>query len=782
MMTCRDLATTLVRLAARLRWPLTARPLAPTRLTAPHRAASRLLCVLVLAGATASAGAQGMRDWPIESPPRPLAPRDVPFPPYEVRTLKNGLQVMTVLQHEQPAVTMRLVVRAAAAQDPPQKQGVAFLTAQLLDQGTTTRSASQIADDIDLIGGAMGTASLPDLTSANVIVMKDSFEAGMQMLSDVVRNPAFDPKEIERQKTQILSTLQVNAEDPEYVANVVFDRLVYGSHPYGLPGSGTPETIDALTRDDLVAFHRRYFVPNNTILAIVGDVTEKEAFATAERVFGGWARSDLQLDKLADPPAPARRVVIVDKADAVQTEIRVGQLAIPRKHPDYLAWDLAIKILGGEGANRLHNVLRSERGLTYGASADTQAMKQAGNFVAETDTRTETTGQALAIMVAEMRRLQEQPVSLRELGNAQQYLSGSFPLTIETPNDIAVQVLNAMFYELPLQEISNFRERVTSVTPADIQRVAQQYIRTDRLATVLVGNARAFVPQLQALGLTSFEVIPLEQLDLMQPTLRRDRVRASAAPVTGIVRTAFQAAPPTQRPSRPTEAAAAELLRRVVAARGGLEALKGVRSVVAESDSIVMDVDGKEAASTKTTTYVLYPDKFRVDAVFQGDQVVQIYNAGRAWEKSPGGVREMPPQVRDDAEASVKRDTIPLLIAAAEGRLSTRVLADQKGADGRTLRVLEISGADVEPVQLSIDDQMLIVKQTFWTVAPQGRSGQTMRVRAEEVFSDYRSVDGIRVPFEAAVVRDGRTLLKRVLTRVRFNDPSVTPALFERPV
>jgi hypothetical protein len=142
----------------------------------------------------------------------------------------------------------------------------------------------------------------------------------------------------------------------------------------------------------------------------------------------------------------------------------------------------------------------------------------------------------------------------------------------------------------------------------------------------------------------------------------------------------------------------------------------------------------------------------------------------------------MPPQVRDDAEASVKRDTIPLLIAAAEGRLSTRVLADQKTADGRTLRVLEISGTGVEAVQLSIDDQMLIVKQTFWTVAPQGRSGQTMRVRAEEVFSDYRTVDGIRVPFEAAVVRDGRTLLKRVLTRVRFNDPSVTPALFERPV
>jgi len=800
--------------------------------TMAHRRLVRIVCALVLIGAT---GAQAqVRDWPLELPPRPLPPRDVAFPPYEVRTLSNGMQVMTVLHHEQPAVTMRLLVRAGAAQDPPNKDGVAFLAAQLLDQGTTTKSASQIADEIDLIGGAMGTAALPDLTAANVIVMKDSFDAGMRMLSDVIRNPAFAPEEIDRQKKQILSTLQVSADDPEYVANVVFDRLVYGLHPYGLPGTGTPQTIATITREDLRAFHRRYFVPNNMILAIVGDVTGPEAFAAAERVFGSWPRANLQFDKPVEPPAPARRVIVVDKPDAVQTEIRVGQLAIARKHPDYMAWDLAIKILGGEGANRLHGVLRSERGLTYGASADTEAMKQAGDFVAETDTRTETTGEALMLMIEEMQRLQRQPVSPRELGNAQAYLAGSFPLTIETPNEIAVQVLNAMFFELPLEEISNFRERVTKVTPADVQRVAQQYIRPDRLAIVLVGNARGFLSQLKTLGIAEYEVIPITDLDLMQPSLRRDRIRASnelpMQPVTppsvagdlqlsdrvrtgassgmGIVRTSAQAtstpqtprgsAPPQQPAPAPapgrrgatttatgpqprTDAAAAELLRRVITARGGLEALKGVRSVVAETDTRFMDESGKEAAVTKTKTYVLYPDKFRVDALVQGDQVVQIYNAGRAWEKSPGGVHEMPTQVRDDAAASVKRDTIPLLIGAAEGRLSVRVQPDQPGAEGKSLRVLEISGPDVEAVQLSIDDQMLIVKQVFWAMAPQGRSGQTTRVRAEEQFSDYRTINGIKVPFQASVMRDGRTLIKRVLTTFTFNDPAVVPSLFEKP-
>jgi zinc protease len=707
------------------------------------------------------------------------------------------MQVMTILHHEQPAVTMRLLVRAGAAFDPERRDGVASLTAQLLDQGTTTKSAGEIADQIDSIGGAMGTGSSADWISANAVVMKDSFDIAMDLLADVVRNPAFAPDEIERQKERITSTLQVSSQDPEYVANVVFGRLVYGFHPYGLPGSGTPETMASITREDLREFHRRYFVPNNMVLAIVGDITGKEAFDAAERAFGGWPRADVPLLTAIAPPEPTRRVVVVDKPDAVQTEIRVGQLAIPRKHPDYLAWDLAIKILGGEGANRLHRVLRSERGLTYGASADTTAMKLSGDFVAETDTRTETTGEALALMINEMDRLQRQRVSDRELGDAQAYLAGSFPLTIETPNDIATQVLQAVFYDLPLDEISTFRKRVQAITPDDIQRVARQYIRLDRLSVVLVGNARAFVPQLQKLGLTQFDVVPLDELDLTSPSLRRERQTAdgsrAAMPApsgTRIVRVSAQttpsrpqapAAPPTpQAPrgataSRPAPGAAAELLRRVVEARGGVTALKAVRSVVADSETTFIGDQGDAAATTQTRTYVLYPDKFRVDVTIQGDQVSQVYNAGQLWEKSPVGVREMPGPAREDAAASVRRDTIPLLIAAVDGQLTARVLPDEKGSDGRMLRVVELSGAHLDPVRLYIDDQMLIAKQAFSTSGPDGTP-----VRSEETFTDYRQVGDIRVPFEAAVSRDGRVLVKRVLTKVAINEP-LAESLFARP-
>ena len=464
-------------------------------------------------------------NWPSQRPPRPLAAREVKFPPYEMRTLANGLQVITVLHHEQPAVSMRLLVRAGSVQDLPGKAGVANLAASLLDQGTTTKSAQQIADQIDFIGGALDTGSASDLSFVNVVVMKDSFDVGMDLLADVVRNPAFAEEEIERQKQQAISALQVRRGNPDYVASVVFDRLVYGFHPYGLPNIGTPETLAAVTRANLQAYHRRNFVPNNMILAIVGDVTSKEAFAAAQRVFEDWPRVELEPLKTVAPPPPTRRIVVVDKPDAVQTEIRVGQLAIPRKHPDYLAFDLAVKILGGEGANRLQRVLRSERGLTYAASADTEARKQSGDFVAETDTRTETTGEALRLMVDEFSKLLRDRVSRRELSDAQDYLAGSFPLTIETPNQIATQVLNVVFYELPVEEIGTFRERVQRVTPNAIQRVARQYVRPDRLSIVLVGNAAAFVPQLKRVGFSEFEIVPIGELDLMSATLRHEGPR-----------------------------------------------------------------------------------------------------------------------------------------------------------------------------------------------------------------------------------------------------------------
>jgi zinc protease len=478
-------------------------------------AAGGLLIALVLGFASgAAAQTVGDRDWPSSRPPGPLTAREVTFPPFEIRTLANGLQVVSVAHHEQPAVSLRLLVKAGAAQDPAGRGGVAHLVASLLDQGSTARGAGAIAEAIDTRGGVLEAGAGTDLTYVSVVVMRDSFEFGLDLLSEVVRTPAFTPEEIARQREQLLSSLRVSYQDPDYVAAAVIDRLTWGFHTYGQPNSGTPASVAAVTRDDLVAFHQTWFSPANTILAVVGDVKAEEAFAQVERAFGAWPRRDVPEVRPTEPPAPTRRVIVVDRPGAVQTEIRLGNLAIPRKHPDYLAFDLAVRVLGGEGANRLQRVLRTQHGLTYSASADARALKQGGSIVAETDTRSEATGEALRLAVDELWRLQRERVHPLELADAKDYLTGNFPLTLETPGAIATQVLNSLFYELDVKELETLRERVNAISVDQLQRVAQMYLFPARLSVVLVGDARVIVPQVQAAGFTELEIVPLHTLDL----------------------------------------------------------------------------------------------------------------------------------------------------------------------------------------------------------------------------------------------------------------------------
>jgi zinc protease len=459
--------------------------------------------------------------WPSESPPRPLPSRPVGFPPYELHTLPNGMQVIVVMHHEQPEVSMRLLVRAGAAYDPPGKNGLATLVAALLNQGSATRSAQEIADAIDSIGGAVDTGAGSDSTSTSVLVMKDSFGFGMDLLADMVRHPAFQQEELERQREQALSSLQVSLEDPDFIASVVLNRLIYGTHPYGMPDTGLPASLAGITRDDIREFHRRYFAPNNSILAIVGDVDDAEAMAAAQRVFGDWTRQPVSVPALPPPPKPARRVIVVDKPDAVQTAVRIGQLGVPRKTPDYMAVNQAIRILGGEGSNRLFRVLRSDRALTYSASADMNTMLLAGDFAAETDTRSEATAEVLRLTVDQFWRLQRERTNEAELTGAQAYMTGSFPLSIETPGAIARQVLNVVFYDLSLDELRTYRQRANAVTPDDVQRVARQYLDPDRLSIVMVGNAARFTGDLAKAGFGKYELVRLDQLDVTSADFKK---------------------------------------------------------------------------------------------------------------------------------------------------------------------------------------------------------------------------------------------------------------------
>jgi zinc protease len=426
-------------------------------------------------------------------------------------------------------VSFRLIIRTGSMQEPADRPGVAAFVASLLNLGTTTRSAEQIATTIDSAGGLIGVGAGNELSYINGAVIKDQTDLALGLVSDIVQHPAFSQNEINLHRRQALSGLQVALDDPDSIADMVFDRLVFGAHPYGRPSEGTPASIERITQSDLVAFHRTWFVPNNALLAIVGDLTAEEAFQAAERAFGTWARREVPLVKTPEPPAPARKVVVIDRPGSTQTEIRAGHLSIARTHPDYLPLDLTLRILGGEGANRLFGVLRSDRGLTYGASANLRAFKTSGIVIAETDTRSSGTGESLRLMVDEFARLQRESVHPAELQGAQDFIAGHFPLSIEAPASIAEEVLSHLFYEQSLSEIDTYLSRVARVSPADIQRVARAFLKPDLLSIVLVGDASAFISQLRAMGFNEFERIPLAELDLDSPTLRRSATAGAPA-------------------------------------------------------------------------------------------------------------------------------------------------------------------------------------------------------------------------------------------------------------
>jgi hypothetical protein len=460
----------------------------------------------------------------------------------------------------------------------------------------------------------------------------------------------------------------------------------------------------------------------------------------------------------------------------VQTEVRVGHLGIQRRHQEYMALNLAIRILGGEGSNRLHQVLRTERGLTYGAQADMDTLKESGDFEAETNTRSEATGEVLRLIIDEFWRLQRERVSERELENAKAYMTGSFPLTIETPDQIAMQVLNVVFYGLPLEQLQTFRDRVNAVTVDDIQRVARAYLKPDRLSIVLVGNAAAFAPQLKGVGFAQFETVDLDNLDLTAVNFQRaTRAAAGAGPAADprprAVSVSYQQAGPAA--IAPQEGAkAAALLDEVIAAKGGLGRLRALKTITAVTKATIATPGGDIEA--ETTTYLEYPNHVHVETKLPRDSQVQVYDGQHAWVRDSRGLHDIPEYGVRGIELTLRRDVISALLAAHDGVLRARLLPDVKDQTGSLHHALELSGADLDPFVLFVDPAThLIAKQTYIVDGPG-------RPLIEEISSDYRLVDGVQVAFGATVRQGGRQMVDRHVTEFKINAP-LDPALFRRP-
>ena len=461
------------------------------------------------------------------------APRPFHFPDAATKTLANGLRVFVITDHSEPAVAARLLILSAGSiQDSDEMPGVAQMTANLLTQGTEKRTAREIAEAIDFVGGSLEAGAGADSTTVTLNVVKKDLPAGLDLMSDVVLHPAFRTEELERQRQQLLSNLTMEYSDPEYLASAVFSRALYARSPYGRPGEGTPETVRKLTRDQLVKFHDADYAPNQSLLAFAGDITPEEAFAAAEKYFGTWPKLGVTA---AEPPAAAPlhgvRIWLIDKPDAVQTQIRAGKLGIRRADPDFIPVTVMNRIFGGGYNSRLNTEVRIKKGLTYGAFSSFNAHRYAGSFAVSTFTRTSATLEATQLVVNLIARMSTGEVTPQEMDVARDYLAGVYPIQSETPDRVADRVLTVAAFNLPADYNRTYPDRIRSVTPAQVRAMAQQHLSATDLDIVLTGNVAAFRDALKkAFPSAQYDEIPFEQVDLLAPGLRKPEPKASAPP------------------------------------------------------------------------------------------------------------------------------------------------------------------------------------------------------------------------------------------------------------
>ncbi|MCK4223973.1 MAG: insulinase family protein [candidate division Zixibacteria bacterium] len=435
--------------------------------------------------------------------------QEIKLPPIKKTTLDNGLKVIIIEHHELPVVAFRLVLKSGSAYDPSGKTGLANLTAGLLRKGTKTRSATQIAEEIDFVGGDLGAGSGLDATYATCQVLTKHFNVGLDLLSDIILNPTFKEDEIERLAKQTLAGIKQQKDDPGSVAEEKFREFVFGDHPYGQPSEGTEESIVNLTRDDIVSFHKKYYVPSNAILAVVGDVKSKEAIKKVKAKFSKWRGAEVAPPNYVEPPPiKGHQILLVDKPDLTQTYIKVGHFGIERKNSDYFAVRVMNYILGGGGfSSRMMAEIRAKRGLTYGIRCNFDSYKLKGAYEVSTFTRNDSTAAAISAIIDQIKRIRAEEVSDKELEDTKSFYNGYFPLQFETPSQIATQILNVELYDLGDDYIKNFRKNIKAVTKKDVLRVAKKYLDPDNLKLVVVSKAEDVKSSLEPLGeveVTSF--------------------------------------------------------------------------------------------------------------------------------------------------------------------------------------------------------------------------------------------------------------------------------------
>ncbi len=493
------------------------------------------LVVLVVSGACASAtppiaegpppiSSEPSRPYPVQASemlavdrstrPLPGEPPELSLPEPEAMALANGLDVVVIEKHDIPLLQVNLLVRAGSVLDPQALTGLATITADMLDEGAAGRSALEIADAFEMLGARFSVGAGLHHAQLSLRVPVARVEQALALAADVALRPSFPAAELERLRAERLTGLIRAHDEPYAIADALASRELFGAeHPYGRDVTAT--SLRAVDVDDVRAFWEQWWRPNNATVVIVGAIDDARARALVERAFGAWSQRPVQPQSVAAAPqVQGRTIHLVDKPGAAQSVVIIGRIGAARSSPDYYALQVMNTILGGQFTSRLNQNLRETHGYSYGASSGFDFLPSPGAFTAAAAVQTAVTGAALREFFNELEGIRE-PIPAEEVARAKNYLAMRYPAQFQSVAGVAAEVGSTLLNDLPLSTLDDMIERVMAVTPADVERVARQYVDPANVEVIVVGDRQVIEQQIRDQNLGELRI--LEVTDVLGP-------------------------------------------------------------------------------------------------------------------------------------------------------------------------------------------------------------------------------------------------------------------------
>jgi zinc protease len=432
----------------------------------------------------------------------------IKLPEIQKAQLSNGLQVWLVERHQLPLVAFNLVLQAGSDHDPMNQPGLASMTADVIDEGTKSRSTLEISEEFESIGASFNINSSWDGTFITLNCLSKFMAKGLDVFADVLLNPIFPQKEFDRQQKQRLTSLMQQKDQATTIANNAFSRIIYGTnHPYGENPSGTEASIKGITVADLQKFYQIYYKPNNATLIIVGDTKMSEVMPILEKALASWTKGEVPKFTIPEPaPIVKTTIYLIDKPGAPQSEIRIGYPALERSTPDFFAVSVTNRMLGGQFMSRINLNLREKHGFTYGARSAFNFLKGKGPFSASSGVQSSKTDSSVQEFLYEIKQMHDKGMTPEELEFVKKGLIGNFALNFETSRQVAASLQSLVLYDLPENYFDNYLQNIEAVTAPDIQRVSTKYLDASKMAVVVVGDVATIKSGLEALGIGNIVV------------------------------------------------------------------------------------------------------------------------------------------------------------------------------------------------------------------------------------------------------------------------------------